>query len=84
MEPQMAKRPTKKARLSRKTNEFRAPARTDQIIENGKGNLVGTIRVLPSGVKWRAVNKQRFHSVRLRKFVEWITNPETKAQMTKN
>ena len=79
----MAKRTTKKTRAPRQTNKFRAPGQIDHAFENPQGELIGTLRVVPSGVKWKIGGKHRFHTVSLKKFADWITDPSTNASVTK-
>ncbi len=65
-------------------NCFRAPAYFEEIIEDEKGNVVGTIRVKPSSVLWKPRNARKFYSVSVDKFAAWITDATTKARSTKS
>jgi hypothetical protein len=44
-------------------NAFRSPEHREETIVDGKGSVIGTIRVKPSGVLWKSTNARKFHSV---------------------
>jgi len=50
--------------------------------ENGK--VFGVIRIKPSGVLWKPKGVEKFYSVSLSVFTQWITDPATKAARTKS
>ena len=65
-------------------NSFRAPQYIEQTILNNHGAVVGTIRIKPSTLLWKKVNGQKFYSVPLGTFTEWITHSATKARTVKH
>jgi hypothetical protein len=65
-------------------NAFRGPEYIEQMILDGEGSVVGTIRIKPSGVLWKPSNARKFHSVSLKKFVAWIEHPDTTSRKTSN
>lgn len=65
-------------------NSFRGGKFHGEIIVDENGAVVGEIRITPAAVKWRPKNKGKYYSVSLKKFVEWITDDETKAGRTKS
>ena len=65
-------------------NSFRAPAYYEEVIINEENSVVGTIRIKPSSVLWKPRNAQKYFSVKLDKFTDWITDPDTKASKTKS
>lgn len=64
-------------------NNFRSPAFVEVTIADEKEAVVGTIRLKPSSVLWKPKGKHSFRSVSLKKFTEWMEDPETKASTTK-
>lgn len=64
-------------------NSFGNPDHFDHLILDNNNNTVGTLRVKPSGLSWKA-GKHKFYTVNLQEFVDWITNPNTKAKRTKS
>ena len=55
------------------TNKFVAPISYDHIIANAEdGSKVGEIRIKPSSVLWKPKGGQKYHSVSMTKFAEWI------------
>ena len=61
------------------TYSFTTPEYIEQEIVDAKGNKVGTIRLRPSGVLWRPAGTNKFHSVSLQDFTDWImSNPKAK------
>ena len=65
-------------------NSFRAPAHYEETIIDEHGTVVGTIRVKPSSILWKPSHAQKYYSMSLQKFTEWITDPDTKARKTKS
>lgn len=64
-------------------NKFKSPANVTEIIVDAKSSVtIGTIRVKPSGVLWKPKGQQKFYSVNLAKFTDWITNATTGATRT--
>jgi hypothetical protein len=61
-------------------NRFKAPEFVEVAIVGGNGGRVGTIRLKPSSVLWKAKGQHSFLAVPLEKFVQWITDPETLAR----
>jgi hypothetical protein len=59
-------------------NSFTSPVYVEQTVVD-KNGVVGVIRIKPSGVSWKPRGGQRFFSVPLARFAEWITDPATKA-----
>ena len=60
-------------------NKFFESTYYDHIILDPEGKRVGTLRVKPSGVLWKAKGKQKFSGVTLDEFSEWICeNPNAK------
>ena len=64
-------------------NSFASPKYIEETIVN-KSGVVGVIRIKPSGVLWKPKGSQKFYSVSLAKFTEWITDGNTKAVLTKS
>lgn len=60
-------------------NRFERPTYVEQRILDQKSNVVGTIRLKPSGVLWKPKGAGKFYSIPLTKFIGWITDPDTKA-----
>ena len=65
-------------------NSFRAPAYYEEVIIDEDNSVVGTIRIKPSSVLWKPKNAQKYFSVNLEKFIDWITDPDTRARKTKS
>jgi len=63
-------------------NSFGAPQFIQETILDEKGQLIGTLRIKPSGVSWKPSNQHRFYTVSLDQFRAWITDPQTKATRT--
>lgn len=64
-------------------NSFKSPAVVDTAIQDESGNLIGTVRIKPTGILWKPKNAQTFFAKPLSSFTDWITAPETKAKRTK-
>ncbi len=64
-------------------NSFRSPSYIEETIENENG-MVGTIRIKPSSVLWKPKGAQKFFSVPLSRFTEWIQGQDAKASKTKS
>lgn len=60
-------------------NSFKTPEFVEVDIVDGNGGVVGTIRLKPSSVLWKAKRQRSFFAVPLEKFVQWITDPATAA-----
>ena len=65
-------------------NSFRAPAYFEETIIDEEDTVIGTIRVKPSSILWKPKNAQKYYSINLQKFAEWITDSDTKARKTKS
>ena len=65
-------------------NRFKSPEFAQYTILREDGSVVGTIRLKPSSILWKASSGKRFYRVKLEKFIDWITDPETKATRTKS
>ena len=63
-------------------NSFRTPAFHEETIVNEDNAVVGTLRIKPSSILWKPKGAQKFLSVPLDKFAEWIADPATKARKT--
>ena len=55
-----------------KVNAFRPRKFHDHVIVNSTGNVVGHIRVKPSGVLWSPSNGKVWYGLSLRKFADFI------------
>ncbi len=55
-------------------NTFTGTTALDHEIAGPDGKKLGTLRVKPVGLGWKRAHSQKFHSVRLAKFIEWITD----------
>lgn len=60
-------------------NKFEAPQHRTEVILDREDQMVGTIRIKPSGVLWKPVNAQSYYRVSLQNFIDWITDPNTGA-----
>jgi hypothetical protein len=65
-------------------NRFKSPAFAQYTILDEDGAVVGTIRLKPSSVLWKGSSGKKFYRVRLQKFIDWVTDPDTKANKTKS
>jgi hypothetical protein len=63
---------------------FESQKYVQEIILDENGKVFGVIRIKPSGVLWKPKNAGKFYSVSLEKFIEWISDPATKANRTKS
>jgi len=63
-------------------NTFQSPKFYEEKILDESGELIGTIRVKPSGVLWKPKNARKYFSVTLDKFTEWITSEAANARKT--
>ena len=61
-------------------NSFRSPAFHEETIVDENNTIIGTLRIKPSSILWKAKGAQKFLSVPLEKFTEWISDPDTKAR----
>ena len=64
-------------------NKFAGPDHYEHVILNDEGKKLGTLRVKPSGVLWKPVDKQKFFSVTLEQFTAWIADAATRAKVVK-
>ena len=64
-------------------NEFAGPNFIQETIITQEGSKIGVIRIKPSTVLWKPSWEQKFYSISLDSFVEWITRPETGAARTR-
>lgn len=62
------------------TNSFRSPKYIEETINDGNGNVVGTIRIKPSSVQWKPSGAHKYYSVSLSAFAKWITSEEAGAR----
>jgi len=65
-------------------NRFASQEFVEERVLDQKGNVVGTIRIKPSGVLWKPKGAGKFYSVPLSTFIDWITNDTTGASRTKS
>lgn len=63
---------------------FKAPEHVEQVIVNGDSNVIGTVRLKPSGISWKPKGKHKFLTVSLDEFHDWITDPATSARETRS
>jgi hypothetical protein len=61
-------------------NKFLEPAHFEHIILNKEGKKKGTFRLKPNRVLWKPVNAERFYSVTLDDFADWIMSPAAEAR----
>ena len=61
-------------------NTFRGHVYIEETILSEKGGIVGHIRIKPGRVLWKPRGSQQYFSVGLDRFMEWITDPDTKAR----
>lgn len=64
-------------------NRFKDRMFTEETIVDEEGEVVGHLRIKPSGILWKPKGSQKYFSVPLKRFAEWITAPETKAGRVK-
>ena len=65
-------------------NNFRAPDHIEQVYEDADRDMIGTLRIKPSGLAWKPKGQHKFYSVNLDAFADWITSDEVKAKRTKS
>jgi hypothetical protein len=65
-------------------NRFESAKFVEERILDQKGNVVGLIRLKPSGVLWKPKSAGKFYAVPLATFTQWITDPATNATRTKS
>lgn len=65
-------------------NQFARPTYVEHTIIDSAGNVVGTIRIKPSGVLWKPKSAQKFYAVSLETFADWITGPTSGHSRTKS
>jgi len=66
------------------SKKFWQPEYHDHMIVEHDYSLVGTIRVKPATVLWKPKGAQKFYSVSLDQFMQWITGPQSGARRTRN
>jgi hypothetical protein len=64
-------------------NRFESQMYVEEKILDENGKLIGVLRMKPSGVLWKPSGAGKFYSVTIEKFIEWITDPATKAKRAK-
>jgi len=64
-------------------NAFRSPDFVEETIEDENGDVLGSVRVKPSSILWKPKGKHKYRAVPLDRFIEWITDPATKAREVK-
>jgi len=62
-------------------NSFKSPEHIEETIVDENGAVIGTIRIKPSGILWKAKSQQKFKKVDLKTFLAWIDDPKTKAKL---
>lgn len=63
-------------------NKFSSPEYIEETILDESGGVVGTLRIKPSSILWKPKGAQKFYSVPLDKFTQWVTDDSTKANRT--
>lgn len=53
-------------------NSFREPEHEEHMIQDEKGELIGTIRIKPSSILWKDASQQKFSKVSLDDFRKWM------------
>lgn len=66
------------------SNQFRMPDHIEQVYKDEERNMIGTLRIKPSGIAWKSKNHHKFFSVSLDDFTEWIQSDEADANKTKS
>ena len=64
-------------------DHFRSPAFIEETIVDGKNAVIGTIRIKPSGVLWKAAHEKKYYQVKLEVFRDWIAGSESNARRVK-
>ncbi len=54
-------------------NRFASPEFIEEVVVDDNDKKVGTIRVKPSSILWKPSGQQKFYSVTLKDFTDWIT-----------
>ena len=65
-------------------NFIKGPAFTELTICGPDDSPIGTIRIKPSTVLWKAKGKTKYLAVKLEDFINWITDAHTKAREVKS
>lgn len=65
-------------------NKFKSPVFREETIVNPSGKKVGDIRIKPSGILWKPKGQQRYYSVGLDDFIDWITTRQEGVERTKS
>jgi len=63
-------------------NQFARPKYYDHEILDEDAKKIGTLRVKPGNILWKPKGQQKFYSVSLDNFREWIKDPKTNANKT--
>jgi len=61
-------------------NSFKSPVYIEHAIQDPYGELVGLLRVKPSGLLWKAKGKHSFRSINIDLFSAWIETKESGAK----
>lgn len=64
-------------------NEFANPKFHQEVIRHATTKeIVGTLRIKPSGVLWKPKGQHQFYCVSIEQLEEWIKSPRTGARRT--
>ena len=69
--------------MSKSKNQFASPNFIEETISEEDGTKIGVIRIKPSTILWKPSGDQKFYSITLRKFVQWIKRRKTGARKVK-
>ncbi len=62
-------------------NKFAAPNYIEEtIVDVNTGEIIGKVRIKPSGILWKPKSQQKYYAVTLGQFDDWITKPATGAR----
>jgi hypothetical protein len=64
--------------------KFASQSFVEQMILDTNDRVYGSIRIKPSSVQWKPKNQNKFYTVPLDSFVQWIMAPSTCARRTKS
>jgi hypothetical protein len=67
--------------MPKSNNSFKSPEHIEETIVDKNGAVIGTIRIKPSGILWKAKSQQKFKKVDLATFLAWINDPKTNAEL---
>jgi hypothetical protein len=65
-------------------NAFRSPDFREETIIDENNTIIGAVRLKPSSILWKPKGGQKYFSVTLKEFTDWISDPSTKARKTKS